>query len=86
MIKRKQVHSYRKYKVGEEIKISERDYNAGNEPNNRGERTINTYKVIQDYPLFVVCERKAKCGNAIIRTSVLKSDLEMSKVTIEREA
>ena len=70
--------TYKRYKKGEVVQVSERDYNAGNDPNNRAERTINTYKVIYDHPLFVVCERKAKFGNAKIKITIPKWDLEHS--------
>ena len=69
---------YRRYKVGEVIQVSERDYMGGNAPNNKDERIVNTYKVVQDYPLFVVCERKAKFTNANIRISIQKWDIEHS--------
>ena len=67
---------YRKYKIGELIKVSERDYTAGNDAMNRADRTTNTYKVIYDHPLFVIGERKAKNGNAKIHITVHKNDLE----------
>lgn len=71
---------YRKYRVGEIIRVSEREYNGGDDPLNRAKRNINAYKVIQDYPLFVVCERKSRSnlfsGPVTIRTSFLKWDLE----------
>ena len=75
---------YRKYRVGEIIRVSEREYNGGDDPLNRAKRNINAYKVIQDYPLFVVCERTSRnnlfSGPATIRTSFLKWDLEHGAV------
>ena len=67
---------HRRYKIGETVQVSERDYNGGDDSAKKALREINTYKVIQDYPLFVVCERKSKFGNVTIRTSFLKWDLE----------
>ena len=32
---------YRRYKVGEVIQVSERDYMGGNAPNNKAERIVN---------------------------------------------
>lgn len=69
---------YRRYKVGEVIQVSERDYMGGKAPNNKAERIVNTYKVVQDYSLFVVCERKARYGSAKIRISIQKWDIEHS--------
>lgn len=66
----------RRYKIGETVQVSERDYTFGNDPNGKTAISLNKYKVIEDYPLFVICERKAKFGNATIRTSFLKWDLE----------
>ena len=71
---------YRKYKIGETVKVSEREYNSGDDPARKAIRNVNTYKVIGGYPLFVVCERKSKFGNAKIRTSFLKWDLEHGTV------
>ena len=70
--------TYRRCKIGEVVQVSERDYTGGNEPNNQAGRNINTYKVIYDHPLFVVCERKAKFGNAKIKITIPKLDIERS--------
>lgn len=69
---------YRRYKIGELIKVSERDYTAGNDAMNRADRTTNTYRVSRDHPLFIIGERKAKNGNAIIHVTISKWDLEHS--------
>lgn len=69
---------YRRYKVGEVIQVSERDYMGGNTPNNKAKRIVNTYKVVQDYPLFVVCERKARYGSAKIKITIPKWNIEHS--------
>lgn len=72
---------YRRYKIGELVNVKEREYNAGNDPNHKSVMLNNTYKVVQDYPLFVVCERKAKNDSTVtIRTSFLKWDLEHGTV------
>lgn len=69
---------YRRYKVGEVIQVSERDYMGGNTPNNKAKRIVNTYKVIYDHPLFVVCERKARYGSAKIKITIPKWNIEHS--------
>ena len=70
--------TYRRCKIGEVVQVSERDYTGGNDPNNQAARNINTYKVIYDHPLFVVCERKAKLGNAKLIITIPKWDIERS--------
>lgn len=75
---------YRKYKIGETIRVSEKEYTCGNDPLNRAKRVLNTYKVVQDYPLFVVCERQPRSKmlqeHATMRTTFLKWDLERQAV------
>lgn len=70
--------TYKKYKKGEVIQVNERDYIGGDDPNNKAARNINTYKVIYDHPLFVVCERKARYGSAKIKITIPKWNIEHS--------
>lgn len=69
---------YRRYKIGELVNVKEREYNAGNDPNHKSVMLNNTYKVIYDHPLFVVCERKARYGSAKIKITIPKWNIEHS--------
>ena len=77
-------YNYRKYRIGENVEIQERDYIGGDDPAHRSAIQVNRWEVIEDYPLFVVCERLARNSafsqDAKIRTSFLKWDLEHGAV------
>ena len=71
---------YRRYKIGEIIEVQERDYIGGDDPLHRSATHVNNWKVVEDYPLFVVCERQTRNSmfypNEKIRTTFSKWDLE----------